>query len=178
MPVTARQQEQAQQIAHLGNQIDQALPLMPGIENQQVQQRVLDILARDDFHRSGDHVYDLRRAHAVVQNIAQQERRVAYWAASELQKMPPELARAVEHTILYDKRFQQAVARNNEHRFGDETALRENFQMAVGWAQANRRAVAKAKRAAPVKSSSGALAASLSADGLDAHISRALNNWK
>jgi hypothetical protein len=53
MPVTARQQEQAQQIAHLGNQIDQALPLMPGIENQQVQQRVLDILARDDFHRSG-----------------------------------------------------------------------------------------------------------------------------
>jgi hypothetical protein len=120
---------------------------------------------------------DLRRAYAVTQHLAQREQRVGNWVESELKGMDPELAAAVQHVILHDKRFAELVKRNNATRFGDESALRENFTMAVGWAQSNRRAVAKAQRARPVKSSGGALGAALGKGGLDSAIANALKDY-
>jgi hypothetical protein len=174
LPVTPRQQEQAQRIAHLGNQIDAALPTMPGLDQQQV----LDILARPDFVRTGDHIADLRRAYAVTQTLARQDQQLGAWADAELAKMPPELAQAVQETILSDKRFAQFIAKNNEGRFGDPNAIMENFRAAVAWVQSNQRAVSKAQRARPVRSSSGALATQLGkGTTLDSAIANALRDY-
>jgi hypothetical protein len=178
MPVMPADVERHNQAVHLGNQIDQALPTMPGLANPKIERAVLEIIARPDFVRTGDHMHDLRRAYAVTQHLAQQEQRVGNWVESELKSMDPELAVAVQEVIINDKRFAEMVKRNNATRFGDESAMRENFTMAVGWAQSNRRAVAKAQRARPVKSKGGALGAALGKGGLDGHLSAALRDWK
>jgi hypothetical protein len=91
--------------------------------------------------------------------------------------MDPALAAEVQRVILHDGRFSELVKNNNTNRFGDEAALRENFTMAVGFAQSNRRALSKAQKVRPVRSSSGALGTALGRGGLDSAIANALKDY-
>jgi hypothetical protein len=177
LPVTPSQVARHNKLEHLGNQIDQALPTMPGLEHPAIQQQVLDVLARPDFFRSGDHIADLRRAHAVTQKMAQQDQQLGGWVEAELNKMDPALAKTVEDTILRDPSFQHQAKTNNQGRFGDPSASVQNFELARGIALQKMRAVAKAQRVRPVKSSSGAVAPT-GGKGLDGHLSAALRDWK
>jgi hypothetical protein len=148
---------------------------LPGLAQTEMRQAVANILDHPQFVKSGNMQYDLQRAHAVHQHLSVQDRQISAWAEAELAKMPADLSGAIQHVILHDEQFKAQAARNVAARpFGDASVAQQNFELARGMALQKSRALSKARRALPVKSSSGAKPQTGS--GMDRHIKAALHN--
>jgi hypothetical protein len=164
LPVTPRQQQHQAQVNQAHNVIDRVTPQLPGLERDDVKQRVAAIIQRRDFVSTGNAAGDLQRAYQVVAVQDRHNAAVEAHAQAELAKMPPELAKTVVHTIHNDPHFKIIAGRNVAARpFGDPNVQYLNFEVARGMAEAKLANVAKARRAAPARSSRGILAAATAA---------------
>jgi hypothetical protein len=171
MPVTPGQQQAHANKKHAEAMVERATQRLPGFE--QLTPAITGVLNDERFQRTGDHATDLQNAYSVA--IHQHKENL--WTAQQLgaiEKDDPTFARAVADTILKDSAFKKHVATMGPDLVG-------RFHAAIAWAraktQSDQRAVSKAQRVRPVKSSSGALASQLGG-GLDGHLSAAMRDWK
>ena len=176
MPVLPHQVEAAQERHQADATVAHAARRLPGMQDHNVRLAMAEIIQDPNFVQSGNPQADLQRAYQIVGQQYQHQERFNNWAISQLQqieKSDPALARATVDVLYKDRAFR-------EHADKTTTGLVDRFHAATAWAQAKQlsaqRSVAKAKRALPVKSSSGAMPSGASGgDGLDGAIDRALS---
>jgi hypothetical protein len=171
LPVLPHQQQAHAEMKHAEAMVDRATQRLPGFE--QLTPAIASVLNNPQFQRTGDHAQDLQRAYSV----AVQQHQEHLWTAKqlgEIEKTDPAFARAVADVILKDAAFEKHV-----RSMGQDLVAR--FHSAVAWTraktQSNQRAVSKASRVKPVRSSGGALGETLGKGGLDSTIANALKDY-